>query len=328
MLSTLPLNFADTPDLRSLRAIGPLLSVLGRSNALAEDDYTAKHHGAARKYERPVRKSRSKHVATDAAALGRPGLPASNRLWGTLSDAALERLLPASEMVTLRPGSRLMHAEQACSHVYFPCTATVSLILTTKAGQSCQVGMVGNEGMVGVQMVAGALAVPYDAVVRTEGVARRLSVSAVAAECGPASAEGRLLMRYSQTLMAQMAYAAVCCQHHSVEQRTCRLLLQSFDAVGDELRMTQETMAECLGVRRESVTTVAARLCRDNVITYARGHIFMANRSALEARSCECYAAVKHELESIFGQVTRYPAHLHQSVSAVSSSPRLKLASS
>lgn len=320
MMSTLPLNVVDAPECRSLRAEGPLLAVLGRSPALAEADYTAMQRVGASQYERTARQPR---VLSAIAAPPRPSLPPTNRLWGSLSGAALERLLPASEVVTLRPGSRLMHAEQGCSHVYFPCTATVSLILTTKAGHTCEVGMVGNEGMVGVQMVAGAPTAPYDAVVRTAGIARRLSVSAVAAECGPGSADAKLFMRYSQALMAQMAYAAVCCQHHNVEQRTCRLLLQGFDAAGDELRMTQETMAECLGVRRESVTSVAARLCRDGVISYSRGHIFMSDRPGLEERCCECYAAVKQELESMFGQAACVPAHRHE---AGPSAPRLQLA--
>ena len=230
----------------------------------------------------------------------RPESTHANRLWACLTSGERERLLPRSELVSLKPGMQLMHADQVCTHVFFPCSATVSLILTTLEGKSCQVGMVGNDGMVGVHGVIGGQRMPYEAVVRTAGTAQRISVGAMVSECGRGSEGQDLFLRYSHALMAQMAYAVVCCQHHSVEQRTCRLLLQAFDAVGDELHMTHELMAECVGVRRESITGVAHRLHQDGVISYSRGRILMSDRSALQSRSCECYRAVKQELESVF----------------------------
>lgn len=224
-----------------------------------------------------------------------------NRLWSAL--ASLAPLLPASELVLLRSGARLMYADQCCPHVYFPCTTAVSLLLTTQQGKSCQVGMIGNDGVVGVQGLMGNRWMPYEAVVCSSGLARRVSVAALARECAPGTPGGELLLRDAQAQTAQMAYAAVCCQHHNVEQRTCRLLLQAFDAAdGGELRLTHELMSECLGVRRESISMVAHRLHQERVISYTRGRIALVDRAALEARSCECYAVVKNDLTAMFDQ--------------------------
>ncbi len=234
----------------------------------------------------------------------------ANHLLAALSSDAMERLLPMMEMVNVKPGMRLMQAEQMPTHVYFPRSATVSLLLTTLKGQTCQVGMIGNEGMVGVHGIVSGLRMPYDAVVSTEGMAQRVSTSALGSACGTGSAGGALFVRYLQTLTAQMAYNVACCQHHSIEERACRLLLQAFDASGSELRMTHEMMAELLGVRRESVTAAALRLSQDGVISYRRGCILLMDMTALQARSCECYETLKQEHERAFPANSPQPGSL------------------
>ena len=272
-----------SPDVHPLRVFGPV-------PALA-------HEPAA---PRPASNLRPTLPTYGPWLHHRPEAPPDNRLWACLTPEHRGRMLPRSELVQLKPGMQLMRAEQTCTHVYFPCSATVSLILTTQAGKSCQVGMVGNEGMVGIHGVVGTQRMPYEAVVRTAGSARRIHVQTILNECGRGSDGADLFLRYSQALTAQIAYSVVCCQHHSVEQRISRLLLQAFDAVGDELLLTHELLSECVGVRRETITVVAHRLHRDGIISYTRGRIVMCNRAALRQRSCECYAAVKRELESVF----------------------------
>ena len=226
----------------------------------------------------------------------------SNRLWAWLPSVQRERLMQQAQWVTLNRGTTLMHAAQACKHVYLPCSATVGLILRTTSGKSCQVGLIGNDGMVGVNGIVGGQRIPCEAVVRTPGTARRIAGNALADEFAPGSTGAELFTRYSHVLMVQMAYAAVCCRHHSVEQRTCRLLLQTFDATGGDVFLTHEVMAECLGVRRESVSEVASRLHQAGEISYSRGRIAINKLAALHARSCECYAAVKSELASMLDE--------------------------
>lgn len=333
MQSNLPLTTPGLPGLRdgrSAQIVSPLHHALGRGLALAHDDGPAASRTSV-KISKGARQRMADAVPTGVRMNTMQSAQHANRLLyalSALSADGIERVLPMAELVSLKPGMRLMQAEQTPSHVYFPCSATVSLILTTHQGQTCQVGMIGAEGMVGVQGVVGAMRMPYDAVVSTPGVAQRMSVAALVAQCGPGSAGGALFVRYSQALMAQMAYSVACCQHHNVEQRTCRLLLQGFDASGRELCMTHESMAELLGVRRESVTGVANRLSNDGVISYRRGCISLGDRAALQSRSCECYAAVKHELEMTFQGAappsTRWPADDGASVRPPQSQPFLR----
>ena len=216
--------------------------------------------------------------------------------------AHLERVpMPLGHML-YEPGTQLRHA-------YFPTTSIVSLHYVTESGASAETAGVGNEGVVGVSLFMGGDTTPSSAVVQTAGHAYRLDRHVLLQEFKRAGALQRLLLRYTQALMTQMAQSVVCNRYHSVEQQLCRWLLLTVDRVpARELVMTQELVASMLGVRRESVTEAAGNLQNLGYIRYRRGHIAVLDRKGLETRSCECYGVVKKELGRLLHDVNQPPS--------------------
>ena len=214
----------------------------------------------------------------------------------------LERVpMPLGHML-YEPGTQLRHA-------YFPTTCIVSLHYVTESGASAETAGVGNEGVVGVSLFMGGDTTPSSAVVQTAGHAYRLDRHVLLQEFKRAGALQRLLLRYTQALMTQMAQSVVCNRYHSVEQQLCRWLLLTVDRVpARELVMTQELVASMLGVRRESVTEAAGNLQNLGYIRYRRGHIAVLDRKGLETRSCECYGVVKTELGRLLHDVNQRPS--------------------
>ena len=189
-------------------------------------------------------------------------------------------------------------------HAYFPTTSIVSLHYVTESGASAETAGVGNEGMVGVSLFMGGDTTPSSAVVQTAGYGYRLDRHVLKPEFDRAGALQRLLLRYTQALMTQMAQTAVCNRHHSLEQQLCRWLLLTLDRLPtQELTMTQELVAGMLGVRREGVTEAAGKLQRAGLISYRRGHISVLDRKGLEAQTCECYGVVKKEMDRLLNDV-------------------------
>jgi len=200
------------------------------------------------------------------------------------------------EPVELPLGKVLYESGATLSHVYFPTTAIVSLLYVMADGASAEIAVVGNEGLVGVSLFMGGESTPSRAVVQSAGRGVRLKSTFLKTEFNTSSPVMHLLLRYTQALITQMAQTAVCNRHHSLDQQLCRWLLLSLDRIeGDLLVMTQELIANMLGVRREGVTEAALSLQRAGIIRYSRGRITVLDRPALQARSCECYAVVKVE---------------------------------
>ncbi len=230
--------------------------------------------------------------------------PKMNHLLESLPDAEWKRVEPALEKVDLPLGRVLYESGRALSHVYFPTTAIVSLLYVMEDGASAEIAVVGNEGIVGVSLFMGGETTPSRAVVQSAGVGYRLSAERMKAEFNLAGPVLHLLLRYTQALLTQMAQTAVCNRHHSLDQQLCRWLLLSLDRLrGNELVMTQELIANMLGVRREGVTEGALKLQRADLISYSRGRIQVLDRPGLEARSCECYAVVKREYDRLLPSV-------------------------
>lgn len=186
------------------------------------------------------------------------------------------------------------------THAYFPANAIVSLLYVLKDGHSAEIAVVGDEGMVGVSMFMGGDAMPGRAVVQSAGQGFRVRASFLNKEFNDCSDVLHLLLRYTQALMTQMTQTAVCNRHHSLDQQLCRWLLLSLDRLkGNKLNMTQELIANMLGVRREGVTEAAGKLQKAGLIQYARGSIKILDRQGLESRTCECYAVVKKEYDRL-----------------------------
>jgi CRP-like cAMP-binding protein len=228
-----------------------------------------------------------------------PG-PRQNQLLAALPEAEWQRWLPQLEPVDLPLGQVLYESGSTLSHVYFPTSAIVSLLYVMESGASAEIAVVGNEGLVGISLFMGGGSTPSRAVVQSAGQSYRLSASAMTEEFNRAGPAMHLLLRYTQALITQMAQTAVCNRHHSLDQQLCRWLLLSLDRLqGNELVMTQELIANMLGVRREGVTEAALKLQLSGIIRYARGHITVLDRAALEQRTCECYAVVKKEYDRL-----------------------------
>jgi len=226
--------------------------------------------------------------------------PKKNHLLESLPDAEWKRWEPVLEKVDLPLGMVLYESGSALSHVYFPTTAIVSLLYVMENGASAEIAVVGNEGIVGVSLFMGGETTPSRAVVQSAGEGYRLSAARMKTEFNLAGPVLHLLLRYTQALLTQMAQTAVCNRHHSLDQQLCRWLLLSLDRLhGNELVMTQELIANMLGVRREGVTEGALKLQRAGLIRYSRGHITVLDRAGLETRSCECYAVVKKEYDRL-----------------------------
>ncbi|MGM0702887.1 MAG: Crp/Fnr family transcriptional regulator [Pseudomonadota bacterium] len=232
--------------------------------------------------------------------MSEPPYDPRNQLLALLPEDERARLLPHLERVTLPLGKSLCEAGGVMQHVYFPLDAIVSLLCVMENGASTEIAVVGNEGIVGVSLFMGGETTPSRAVVQSAGEAYRLKGQHLKDEFYRAGAMQRLLLRYTQALLTQMAQTAVCNRHHNVDQQLCRWLLLSLDRLpGDRLIMTQELIANMLGVRREGVTESAGKLQRAGLIAYHRGHITVLDRPALEARVCECYAVVKSEYDRL-----------------------------
>jgi CRP-like cAMP-binding protein len=226
--------------------------------------------------------------------------PKTNHLLGALPSADLQRWLPQLEAVEMPLGHVLYESGRTLSHVYFPTTAIVSLLYVMENGASAEIAVVGNEGVVGISLFMGGESTPSRAVVQSAGQGLRLRSNAIKDEFEQAGPVMHLLLRYTQALITQMAQTAVCNRHHSLDQQLCRWLLLSLDRLqGSELVMTQELIANMLGVRREGVTEGALRLQKLGLIRYSRGRITVLDRPALENRTCECYAVVKKEYDRL-----------------------------
>ncbi len=224
----------------------------------------------------------------------------SNHLLAALPDAERKRWLPWLEKVDLPLGQVLYESGGTLAHVYFPTTAIVSLLYVMENGASAEIAVVGNEGIVGVSLFMGGGSTPSRAVVQSAGAGFRLKAEALTNEFNRAGPVLHLLLRYTQALITQMAQTAACNRHHSLDQQLCRWLLLSLDRLqGSELVMTQELIANMLGVRREGVTEAALSLQRARLIRYSRGRITVLDRGGLEQRTCECYAVVKKEYDRL-----------------------------
>lgn len=223
-----------------------------------------------------------------------------NRLLAALPESELTHWLPHLEPVDMPLGQVLYESGCPLSHVYFPTTAIVSLLYVMEDGASAEIAVVGNEGIVGIALFMGGESTPSRAVVQSAGTGVRMRAQAIKEAFSRSGPAVHLLLRYTQALITQMAQTAVCNRHHSLDQQLCRWLLLSLDRLqGSELVMTQELIANMLGVRREGVTEAALKLQRLGLIRYSRGHITVLDRAALEARTCECYAVVRKEYERL-----------------------------
>jgi CRP-like cAMP-binding protein len=226
--------------------------------------------------------------------------PRKNQLLASLPDGELQRWLPQLEAVVMPLGQVLYESGTTLSHVYFPTTAIVSLLYVMENGASAEIAVVGNEGLVGVSLFMGGESTPSRAVVQSAGSGYRLKSQVMKNEFNRAGPVLHLLLRYTQALITQMAQTAACNRHHSLDQQLCRWLLLSLDRLQDnELVMTQELIANMLGVRREGVTDGALKLQHEGLIRYARGRITVLDRPGLEKRTCECYAVVKKEYDRL-----------------------------
>jgi len=228
-----------------------------------------------------------------------PRRPKDNHLLAALPEAEWQRWLPELEWVQMPLGEVLYESGVTLSHVYFPTTAIVSLLYVMENGASAEIAVVGHEGLVGISLFMGGGSTPSRAVVQSAGEGFRLKAATIkdAFNHPPVL---HLLLRYTQALITQMAQTAVCNRHHSLDQQLCRWLLLSLDRLkGNELVMTQELIANMLGVRREGVTDGALKLQKAGLIRYSRGRISVLDRPGLELRSCECYAVVKKEYDRL-----------------------------
>jgi len=238
-------------------------------------------------------------------SLSVPHTPKQNHLLAALPAADYERLLPHLELVPLELGRALYESGSHQGYVYFPATCIVSLLYVMHDGSSAEIAVVGNEGVLGIALFMGGESTPSRAVVQSAGYGYRLRASVLKTEFSKGGDLQHLLLRYTQALITQMAQTAVCNRHHAVEQQLCRWLLLSLDRLASsELTMTQELIANMLGVRREGVTEAAGHLQAAGLIHYSRGHISVLDRPKMEARVCECYAVVKREYDRLLPKIT------------------------
>ena len=220
--------------------------------------------------------------------------------------AEFERLRPNLEPVEMPLGEVLYESGAKLDHVYFPTTCIVSLLYVLENGASAEIAVVGNEGILGISLFMGGETTPSRGVVQSAGFGYRLPAQLLKQEFNRAGPVLRLLLRYTQALITQMTQTAVCNRHHSVEQQLCRWLLLSIDRLStDSLSMTQELIANMLGVRREGVTEAAGNLQRAGLIRYNRGHIDVVDRTKLEQAVCECYAVVRAEFDRLLSDIPR-----------------------
>jgi CRP-like cAMP-binding protein len=232
----------------------------------------------------------------------RPHEREGNRLLAMLPGEEYKRLAPHLKHTSFALGEVVYESGGQMRYIYFPTTAIISLLYTMENGSSAEMGVAGNDGLVGIALFMGGNTVPNRAVVQSAGEALRMKSKVLQDEFARGGTFQRLLLRYTQALMTQMSQTAVCNRLHTIEQQLCRWLLLSHDRLNsDELVMTQELIANMLGVRREGVTLAAHRLQESGLISYARGHINILDRRGLEATVCECYKVVKDEYDRLLG---------------------------
>jgi len=226
--------------------------------------------------------------------------PRDNHILDALPDEERERLFPHLSFVSMPLGKVLYESGESLKHIYFPTDSIVSLLYVMKDGASAEIAVVGNEGAIGVALFMGGETTPSRAIVQSAGSAFRLEGKRLKQEFNRHGQMLHVLLRYTQSLITQMAQTAVCNRHHSVNQQLCRWLLLSLDRLrSNELKMTQELIANMLGVRREGVTAAAGELQKAGVIRYSRGKITVLDRAKLEQLSCECYSVVKRESDRL-----------------------------
>jgi len=244
--------------------------------------------------------AKRRHSNAAKAGLSRPPDPHQNHLLDALPKSDYERLAPHLEHVALDLGDVLYEPGARMRYVYFPTTAIVSLLYVMEDGASAEIAIVGNEGILGISLFMGGESTPSRAVVQSAGYGYRMKAQVLKDEFGRFGPLMHLLLRYTQALITQMSQTAVCNRHHSVDQQLCRWLLLSLDRLAsNELTMTQELIANMLGVRREGVTEAAGKLQDAGLVRYRRGKITVLDRPGLIKRSCECYAVVKKEFDRL-----------------------------
>jgi CRP-like cAMP-binding protein len=226
--------------------------------------------------------------------------PHQNLLLNALPSSDYDRVASHLELLPMELGTVLYESGMQLKHVYFPTTCIISLLYVLENGGSAEIGIVGNEGLLGISLFMGGNTTPSRAVVQSAGLAYRLKASLLKTEFARFGPTMQLLLRYTQALITQMSQTAVCNRHHSLDKQLCRWLLLSLDRLqSNNLSMTQELIANMLGVRREGVTEAAGRLQKAGLIQYQRGRITVLDRKKLEARTCECYQVVKTEYDRL-----------------------------
>jgi len=238
--------------------------------------------------------------------LSSPHSPKQNHILAALPAADYARLLPDLELTPMPLGWAVYESGGRMGYLYFPTTSIVSLLYVMESGASAEIAITGNEGVVGISLFMGGESTPSRAVVQSAGEGYRLKASILKREFALGGQLQHLALRFTQALITQMSQTAVCNRHHTLEQQLCRWLLLSLDRLpGDVLSMTQELIANMLGVRREGVTQAAGRLQAEGMIQYSRGRIKVLDRAKLEGHVCECYAVVKKEYDRLLPDDTR-----------------------
>jgi len=241
-----------------------------------------------------------------ARPAAQPHSPKANQLLAALPEANYAQLLPFLEPLEMPLGLSVYESGGVQGFVYFPTTAIVSLLYVLAGGESAEIAVTGNEGLVGIALVMGGETTPSRAVVQSAGRGYRLRAAVLKKHFEQGGALQHLLLRFTQALITQMTQTAVCNRHHAVDQQLCRWLLLMLDRLSsNEVLMTQELIANMLGVRREGVTEAAGKLQADGLIEYSRGRITVPDRRPLEARVCECYAVVKKEYDRLLPRMAR-----------------------
>lgn len=231
----------------------------------------------------------------------------NNQLLAALPDTAKKRIFPRLKLVEMKLGAVIYESDQPIEFVYFPTNCIISLLYVMINGSSAEISVVGKEGMAGIAVFMGGDSTPSRTVVQSKGYAYRMPAPELKVEFNNSPEVRVLTLRYTQALITQMSQTAVCNRHHSIDQQLCRWLLLSLDRLQDNhLTMTQELIANMLGVRREGVTEAAGKLQNLGIIEYHRGHIHVIDRPGLEALSCECYAVVKRETDRLTSGYSYY----------------------
>ncbi|EON92058.1 putative cAMP regulatory protein [Marinobacter lipolyticus SM19] len=236
-----------------------------------------------------------------------PTILEQNLLLAALPDGAKERIFPRLTLIELNLGDVIYESGQPIEYVYFPTSCIISLLYVMLNGASAEISVVGNEGMAGIAVFMGGDSTPSRSIVQSRGAAYRMPSTELKAEFNNHADVRVLMLRYTQALITQMSQTAVCNRHHSIDQQLCRWLLLSLDRLPDNrLTMTQELIANMLGVRWEGVTEAAGKLQKLGIIEYHRGHITVLDRARLETLCCECYAVVKRETDRLAPDNFRY----------------------